>query len=55
MSIAIMAFSCSLIVGGRRGPAATWMGEVQGTWRRVCGVEEMGLWFMLIEFICETY
>jgi len=20
-----------------------------------CGVEEMGLWFMLIEYICETY
>ena len=50
-----MGFSCSLSVGGCREPAATWKGEVQGTWRRVCGVEEMGLWFMLVEYICETY
>ena len=54
-SIASMRFSCSLSVGGCREPAATWKGEVQGTWRRVCGVEEMGLWFMLVEYICETY
>jgi hypothetical protein len=55
MSIAIVGFSCCLSVDGCRGSAATWMGEVQGTWRRVCGVEELGLWFMLIEYICEKY
>jgi len=48
-------FMLCVSVGGCRGPAATWMGEEQGTWRRVCGVEEMRLWFMLIEYICETY
>jgi len=23
--------------------------------KSVCGVEEVGLWFMLIEYICEIY